>query len=142
MQTRWSERLEMLQNNFSDANPVNTSVLQPQEAGSDEQFSFLPNVTIQNGTAVFLAVRSEDNQALKSEISNVVRVTKFVSSPPPQENPKPALNLAAIVVTVCVVSMMAFLIAAVVKCVMNRRKTGKIMINSLEKYHRQSNEPI
>ncbi|KAI4882946.1 hypothetical protein NFI96_015881, partial [Prochilodus magdalenae] len=134
---RWSERLEMLQKNFSDANPVNTSALQPQEAGSDEQFSFLPNVTIQNGTTVFLAVRSEDNQALKSEISNVVRVTKFVSSPPPQEIPKPGLNLAAIVVTVCVVTMVAFLIAAVIRCVMNRRKTGKITTDSLENYHKR-----
>ncbi|KAL7825250.1 hypothetical protein AOLI_G00324570 [Acnodon oligacanthus] len=61
---RWSEHLEMLLNNFSNANLVNTSALQPQEAGSDEQFSFLSGVTIQNGTTLFFAVQSEDKEVM------------------------------------------------------------------------------
>ena len=73
--------MEVLQNNFSFANPVNTSALQPQEAGLDEHFSFLLNITVQNGTTLFFAVRTKDKQALTSEVSNIDRVTKFVPSP-------------------------------------------------------------
>ncbi|KAL6471774.1 hypothetical protein MHYP_G00204240 [Metynnis hypsauchen] len=108
---RWSEQLEILQKNFSDANPVNTSALQPQEAGSDEQFSFLPGVTIQNGSTLFFAVRSEDKEAMKSEVSNIARVTKFVPTPRQPEISNPGLNLTAIVVSVCVVIIMVCCIA-------------------------------
>ncbi|KAL7825270.1 hypothetical protein AOLI_G00324770 [Acnodon oligacanthus] len=90
---RWSKHLKTVLYNFSDAIPVNTSALQPQEAGLDEQFSFLPEVAIQNGTTLFFAIRSQDKQALTSEVSNIARVTKFVPSPKPPEISKPPPNL-------------------------------------------------
>ncbi|KAL6471821.1 hypothetical protein MHYP_G00204710 [Metynnis hypsauchen] len=122
---RWSERLEILQKTFSDANPVNTSALQPQEAGSDEQFSFLPGVTIQNGSTLFFAVRSEDKEAMKSEVSNIARVTKFVPTPRPPEISNPGLNVTAIVVSVCVVIIMVCFIAFVAKWAMKRKKASR-----------------
>ena len=116
--------MESLQKNFSDANPVNTSALQPQEAGSDEQFSFLSGVTIQNGTTLFFAVQSEDKEAMKSEISNVARATKFVPTPRPPEISKPGLNLTVIVISVCVVIIMVCLIAFVTQWAMKRKKAS------------------
>ncbi|KAL6471820.1 hypothetical protein MHYP_G00204700, partial [Metynnis hypsauchen] len=122
---RWSERLEILQKNFSDANPVNTSALQPQEAGSDEQFSFLPGVTIQNGSTLFFAVQAEDKDSVKSEVSNIARVTKFVPTPRPPEISNPGLNVTAIVVSVCVVIIMVCFIAFVSKWAMKRKKASR-----------------
>ncbi|KAL7825311.1 hypothetical protein AOLI_G00325180 [Acnodon oligacanthus] len=119
---RWSEHLEMLLNNFSNANLVNTSALQPQEAGSDEQFSFLSGVTIQNGTTLFFAVQSEDKEVMRSEVSNIARVTKFVPTPRPPAISNPGLNLTAIVVSVCAVTIVACVIAAVTTWAMKRKK--------------------
>ncbi|XP_036412467.1 calcium-activated chloride channel regulator 4A-like [Colossoma macropomum] len=119
---RWSKHLEMLLNNFSNASLVNTSALQPQEAGSDEQFSFLSGITIQNGTTLFFAVRSEDKEAMKSEVSNVARATKFVPTPRPPAISNPGLNLTAIVVSFCAVTIVACVIAAVTTCAMKRKK--------------------
>ncbi|XP_036413632.1 calcium-activated chloride channel regulator 4-like isoform X2 [Colossoma macropomum] len=127
---RWSEHLEILQKNFSDANPVNTSVLQPQEAGSDEQFSFLSDVTIQNGTTLFFAVRSEDKEAMKSEVSNVAQASKFVPTPRPPAISKPGLNLTAIVVSICVVIIMVCLIAFVTKWAMKRKKAREFVLTN------------
>ncbi|XP_036412453.1 calcium-activated chloride channel regulator 1-like [Colossoma macropomum] len=122
---RWSKYLETLQSNFRKANLINTSALQPQEAGSDEQFSFLPDVIIQNGTTLYFAVRSEDKEAVKSEISNIARVTKFVPSPKPSVISNQGLNLTTIMVSVCVVSVLACLVVAVTILAMKRKKAGR-----------------
>ncbi|KAI4871511.1 hypothetical protein NFI96_029133 [Prochilodus magdalenae] len=124
---RWSERLEVLQNNFSSANLVNTSALQPRESGLDERYSFSPDVPIQNGTTLFFAIQSEDKDTMKSEISNIARATKFVPSPRPSIVPItiPGLNLTVIVISACVVTMVACLIAAIITCTMIRRKVIK-----------------
>ncbi|KAL6471829.1 hypothetical protein MHYP_G00204790 [Metynnis hypsauchen] len=123
---RWSEHLEMLQNNFSNANVVNTSALQPQEAGSAEHYFFLPGVTIQNGSTLFFAVQSEDKDSLKSEVSNIARATNFVPTPRPPAISNPGLNLTAIVVSVCVVTMVACVIAAVTTWAMKRKKAIRV----------------
>ncbi|KAI4871510.1 hypothetical protein NFI96_029132 [Prochilodus magdalenae] len=124
---RWSKRQEMLQNNFSDANLVNTSALQPQEAGSAEHYLFLSDVPIQNGTTLFFAIRSEDNDTMKSEVSNVARVTKFVPSRRPQVTviSNPGLNLAGIVVAACVVIIVVSVIVAISTWAITQKKVKK-----------------
>ncbi|KAI7800423.1 putative epithelial chloride channel protein-like [Triplophysa rosa] len=70
---RWSDDVEMLRLNFSNSSLVNTSAVSPKEAGSVEQHSF--NMTIENGTTLFFALRSEDNDDAKSEISNIAQAS-------------------------------------------------------------------
>ncbi|XP_065137609.1 calcium-activated chloride channel regulator 3A-1-like [Paramisgurnus dabryanus] len=89
---RWSNDHEMLRLNFSDAFLVNTSAVSPQESGSVEQHSF--NMIIQNGATIFFAIRSEDKDAVKSKISNIVHATKVL--------PAPGLNFIIIIIFVCV----------------------------------------
>ncbi|KAL7825206.1 hypothetical protein AOLI_G00324130 [Acnodon oligacanthus] len=122
---RWSEHLEMLLNNFSNANLVNTSALQPQEAGSAEHYFFLPGVTIQNGTTLFFTIQSNNNET-KSAVSNIARATNFVPTPRPPAISNPGLNLTAIVVSVCVVTIVACVIAAVTTWAMKRKKTIRV----------------
>ncbi|XP_073671679.1 calcium-activated chloride channel regulator 3A-1-like [Paramisgurnus dabryanus] len=103
---RWSNDHEMLRLNFSDAFLINTSAVSPQESGSVEQHSF--NMIIQNGATIFFAIRSEDKDAVKSKISNIVQVTKIL--------PAPGLNFITIIVFVCVATIsVCFCFCVVVK---------------------------
>uniref|UniRef100_A0A4W4HNZ2 VWFA domain-containing protein n=1 Tax=Electrophorus electricus TaxID=8005 RepID=A0A4W4HNZ2_ELEEL len=93
-----------LRNNFSSVNQFNISALLPQEAGSAERHSLVPNITIQNGTTLFFAVQSEDSGGLKSQVSNIAQATKFLPSPKNLKPPgisNPGLNLTASIISVC-----------------------------------------
>lgn len=107
--------MKTLQNNFSSTNLVNTSALVPQESGSAEHHSFQLNITIQNGTTRFFAVQSLDQQSAKSEVSNIARVTNYAPSPRPPPISNPGLNLTAIIVSVCVVTVVACVLAVVIE---------------------------
>ncbi|ROL43988.1 Calcium-activated chloride channel regulator 3A-1 [Anabarilius grahami] len=78
---RWSFDLKELRFNFSNAHVFNTAAVSPLEAGSVEQHSFNPNITIQNGTTVFFAVQSVDKKSVKSEISNIAQASKMLPGP-------------------------------------------------------------
>ncbi|XP_066534181.1 calcium-activated chloride channel regulator 4A-like [Hoplias malabaricus] len=117
---KWSYHSEMLKRNFSNAYPVNTSALQPQEAGLAEHYSFMFETIIQNGTIMFFAVRSEDKEAMKSEVSNIARGIKFVPSPRRPEISK--LNLTAVVVSVLGVIILACIIVCIAIWVLKKKK--------------------
>nr|XP_055053705.1 calcium-activated chloride channel regulator 4A-like [Misgurnus anguillicaudatus] len=102
---RWSNDHEMLRLNFSDAFLVNTSAVSPQESGSVEQHSF--NMIIQNGATIYFAIRSEDKDAVKSKISNIVQVTKIL--------PARGLNFIIIIIFVCVATISLCFVVVVVK---------------------------
>ncbi|XP_066540270.1 calcium-activated chloride channel regulator 4-like [Hoplias malabaricus] len=125
-EVRWSDSLEKLQNNFSNANPMNTSAIQPKQAGSNEEHSFLLDI-IQNGTTLFFAVRSEDKEAAKSAVSNIARATKFVPRRSEIQE-TPGMNLTGIVVLVCVITV-AFFIAAITTWRLKRKKCRSIRIS-------------
>lgn len=56
----------------------------PKEANSQEVFVFKPeNITFVNGTDLFIAIQAVDKVNLKSEISNIARVSLFI----PPETP-------------------------------------------------------
>ncbi|XP_065410256.1 calcium-activated chloride channel regulator 1-like isoform X1 [Chrysemys picta bellii] len=79
-----SESFLDLRNTFENATSVNTSSLVPKPAGTKESFQFKPeNVTIENGTIIYFAVRAIDNASLTSEVSNIVQAALFV---PPKES--------------------------------------------------------
>ncbi|KAM6219952.1 calcium-activated chloride channel regulator 1 [Rhynchocyon petersi] len=75
-----------LRDKFENALQVNTTGLIPKDANSQEVFVFEPeNITFENGTDLFIAVQAVDKVNLKSEISNIARVSLFV---PPQTPPE------------------------------------------------------
>ncbi|KAM9129918.1 calcium-activated chloride channel regulator 1-like [Pangshura tecta] len=81
---KMSESLLDLRNTFEDATSVNTSSLVPKPAGTKESFQFKPeNVTVENGTIIYFAIRAIDNASLTSEVSNIVHAALFV---PPKES--------------------------------------------------------
>uniref|UniRef100_A0A8C0GBP3 VWFA domain-containing protein n=1 Tax=Chelonoidis abingdonii TaxID=106734 RepID=A0A8C0GBP3_CHEAB len=83
---KMSESFLDLRNTFDNATSVNTSSLVPNPAGTKESFQFKPeNVTIENGTIIYFAIRAIDNAFLTSEVSNIVQAALFV--PPKESSP-------------------------------------------------------
>lgn len=116
--------MKALQDNFINTNHVNTTTFLPQVSGLAEIFSFQPNITIKNGTTLFFAVQSMDQQMAKSEVSNIARATKFVPSPRPPPISNTGQNLTAIVVSVCVVVIVASVIAVIITWALKRKNYG------------------
>ncbi|XP_016328927.1 epithelial chloride channel protein-like [Sinocyclocheilus anshuiensis] len=118
---RWSFDLDMLRNSFSNGHVVNTAAVSPQEAGSDEQHSFNLSFPIQNGTTLFFAVQSEDEQNATSETSNIAQASKILPGPKAPGVSNPGMNLTVIVISVCVVTMVICFIVAVSTWAVRRR---------------------
>ncbi|KAL1260509.1 hypothetical protein QQF64_008336 [Cirrhinus molitorella] len=127
---RWSFVLNMLRNNFSNSQAVNTSDVSPKEAGSVEQLSFNLSFPIQNGTTLFFAVQSEDEQNAKSETSNIAQASKILPPLKVPEVPKvpkvpgisnPGMNLFVLVISLCVVTVVICFILAVTTWAVRRR---------------------
>ncbi|XP_004679591.1 PREDICTED: calcium-activated chloride channel regulator 1 [Condylura cristata] len=80
-----------LRDKFNDSVQVNTSDLIPKEANSQEVFVFKPeNIIFENGTDLFIAIQAIDDVNLKSEISNIARVSLFIPPPTLPEVPTPS----------------------------------------------------
>ncbi|XP_051717361.1 calcium-activated chloride channel regulator 1 [Ctenopharyngodon idella] len=119
---RWSYDLQMLRESFSNGHAVNTAAVSPQEAGSVEQHSFNLSFTIQNGTTLFFAVQSEDEQNAISETSNIAQVSKILPDPKPPAISNPGLNLTVLVISLCVVTIVICFVVAVITWAVKRRK--------------------
>uniref|UniRef100_A0A674J7B7 Calcium-activated chloride channel regulator 4-like n=1 Tax=Terrapene triunguis TaxID=2587831 RepID=A0A674J7B7_9SAUR len=88
---KMSESLLDLRNTFEDATSVNTSSLVPKPAGTKESFQFKSeNVTIENGTIIYFAIRAIDNASLTSEVSNIAQAALFI--PPKESSPDSTPN--------------------------------------------------
>ncbi|XP_050016161.1 calcium-activated chloride channel regulator 1 [Alexandromys fortis] len=82
---RISTNIADLRDKFNTSIQVNTTNLIPKEANSEEIFAFeLEDDSFGNGTDVFIAIRAVDKSNLKSEISNIARVSLFI---PTEEKP-------------------------------------------------------
>uniref|UniRef100_A0A672Q1L4 Uncharacterized protein n=1 Tax=Sinocyclocheilus grahami TaxID=75366 RepID=A0A672Q1L4_SINGR len=99
----------------------NTAAVSPQEAGSDEQHSFNLSFPIQNGSTLFFAVQSEDEQNATSEASNIAQASKILPGPKAPGVSNPGMNLTVIVISVCVVTMVICFIVAVTTWAVRRR---------------------
>ncbi|XP_004639339.1 calcium-activated chloride channel regulator 1 [Octodon degus] len=77
-----------LRDKFNDSVQVSTTDLIPKEANSEEIFMLQPeNITFENGTDLFIAIKAVDKANLESELSNIARVSLFI--PPTPETPSP-----------------------------------------------------
>ncbi|KAM9241773.1 LOW QUALITY PROTEIN: calcium-activated chloride channel regulator 1-like [Dugong dugon] len=81
-----------LRDKFDSSLQVNTTDLIPKDANSEEVFVFKPeNITFENGIDLFIAVQAVDKFNLKSEISNIARVSLFIPPQAPPETPRPSV---------------------------------------------------
>ncbi|XP_051021561.1 calcium-activated chloride channel regulator 1 [Acomys russatus] len=81
---RISTSIVDLRDKFNTSVQVNTTDLIPKEANSEENFKFeLENNSFENGTDIFIAIQAVDKSNLKSEISNIARVSLFIPTPEP-----------------------------------------------------------
>ncbi|XP_050818096.1 calcium-activated chloride channel regulator 1-like [Gopherus flavomarginatus] len=112
---KMSESLLDLRNTFENATSVNTSGLVPKPAGTKESFHFKPeNITRENDTIIYFAIRAVDNASLTSEVSNIAQVALFVT--PKESSPDGAPNDDAInegISVLAIVLIVAGCVAAV-----------------------------
>lgn len=87
---RISTSIVDLRNNFSTSLEVNTTDLIPKEASSEEMFEFELDNSFGNGTDIFIAIQAVDKSNLKSEISNIARVSLFIPAQEPPEDSTPS----------------------------------------------------
>ncbi|ELK31025.1 Calcium-activated chloride channel regulator 4 [Myotis davidii] len=90
-----------LRDKFDDALQVNTTDLLPNEANSKETFTFKPgNISEENATHIFIAIRSVDNSNLRSKVSNIAQAALFIPQGDPDEihpNPNPGISISSLV---------------------------------------------
>ncbi|XP_033287936.1 calcium-activated chloride channel regulator 2 isoform X2 [Orcinus orca] len=128
---RVSKSLQNIQDDFNNAILVNTSKLNPQQAGTKEIFTFSselftnglehqPDGEIQKSLRIYVAIRAVDRNSLKSAVSNVAQASLLI---PPNSAPvfarddfmlKGVLTAMGFIGIIC-------LIIVVTHCVLNRK---------------------
>ncbi|XP_038601349.1 calcium-activated chloride channel regulator 1-like [Tachyglossus aculeatus] len=121
---KMSDNVLELRDRFDDALQVNTSTLKPKEAHSRETFAFRPeNVTIANGTSIFIAVQAFDKANQTSEISNIAQAALFI--PPPDPHPadtgKKSLSISTIVLAVTGSVVLVAIVVSSTVCVLKSK---------------------
>lgn len=127
-----SKNLQSIRDDFNNAILVNTSELNPQQAGTREIFTFSlklvtselehePDGKMQENHVVYVAMRAVDQNSLKSDVSNIALVSLSVS-----QNSAPALSrdeliLKGVLVAVGLIAMVCLIIVAA-HCTLNRKK--------------------
>nr|XP_012602989.1 calcium-activated chloride channel regulator 4 [Microcebus murinus] len=128
-----------LRDNFDDALQVNTSDLLPNEANFKETFAFKPgNISEENVTHIFIAIKSVDKSNLTSKISNIAQVALFIpeADPSPDENyPNPTpdknhhnsgVNISVLVLSVAGSVIVVTIIASITICILKKRQPSNI----------------
>ncbi|XP_053549660.1 calcium-activated chloride channel regulator 1-like [Bombina bombina] len=97
---RMSNSLKDLRDNFENSTSVDISSLTPQQAGSSETFTFVPeNIVITNGTILYFALIAFDKVPQKSDLSNIAQAALLIPSTPepttePTTTPSPTPPLS------------------------------------------------
>ncbi|XP_028919307.1 calcium-activated chloride channel regulator 1-like [Ornithorhynchus anatinus] len=108
---RISQNIADLRDQFDDAHQVNTTDLTPKDAHSLETYMFEPeNITIENGTNIFIAIQTINQANLISDVSNIAQAAKFV---PPKDIPPGSSNSGVSISTI----VMAVVGSVVVICI-------------------------
>ncbi|XP_072854001.2 calcium-activated chloride channel regulator 4 [Pogona vitticeps] len=137
---KMSESLLELRYNFTNATSLNTSNLIPEIAGVKQYFQYKPeNVTKENDTILYFAIRAIDNSNNIGQASNIARAVLLATLP---TTPSPAtsdhhttfpaetndahngLNTVAIVlIIVCVAAVIICAIVGITVCLLCKKKT-------------------
>ncbi|XP_045403559.1 calcium-activated chloride channel regulator 2 [Lemur catta] len=129
---RMSKNLQNIQDDFNNAILVNTSNLNPQEAGTREIFTFSPklftngpehqpNGETQESHRVYVAIRAVDSNSLKSAVSNIAQTSLFI---PPNSAPVPARDYLILKGVLTVMGLIGIICLIIVgtHCTVNRKK--------------------
>lgn len=123
-----------LRDNFDDALQINTSALLPSEANTKESFAFKPgNLSEENATHIFIAIRSVDKSNLTSKVSNIAQVALFTpeADPSPDDShpdPGPAksgVSISTLVLIVVGSVVIVSLILSVTICILNKNRNTR-----------------
>ncbi|NP_001267595.1 chloride channel accessory 4 gene 1 L homeolog precursor [Xenopus laevis] len=80
---RMSDSPEELRRNFDSCTSVNISNFVPQEAGAQENFTFVPkDIVIANGTILYFALVALDKVPQKSDLSNIAQAALLIPPTP------------------------------------------------------------
>ncbi|XP_006037702.2 calcium-activated chloride channel regulator 1-like [Alligator sinensis] len=132
---KMSESFLDLKEAFESATSVNTSSLIPRPAGTKESFQFKPeNITAENGTIIYIAVRAIDNASLTSEPSNIAQAALFLpprqslpNTPPPpppppnNNNPNNGVNITIVVLIVTGSVVVLCIIISTTMCILHKK---------------------
>ncbi|XP_019607311.2 calcium-activated chloride channel regulator 2 isoform X1 [Rhinolophus sinicus] len=129
---RISKSLQNIQNDFNNAILVNTSKLNPQQAGTKETFTFSPKLfinghehqpdgTTQESHRIYVAIRAMDKNALKSAVSNIAQASLLI---PHNSAPVFARDYVILKGVLTAMGLMGIicLIIVVTHCILNRKK--------------------
>ncbi|XP_027426018.2 calcium-activated chloride channel regulator 2 isoform X2 [Zalophus californianus] len=129
---RISKSLQNIQDDFNNAILVNTSKLNPQQAGTKEVFTFSPKLftngpdhqpdgETQESHRIYVAIRAIDRNSLKSAVSNIAQASLFI---PPNSVPilvRDNLILKGVLTAVGLIGIICLTIV-VTHCILNRKK--------------------
>uniref|UniRef100_A0A8D1NH67 Calcium-activated chloride channel N-terminal domain-containing protein n=1 Tax=Sus scrofa TaxID=9823 RepID=A0A8D1NH67_PIG len=131
---RISGSLLDLRDNFDDALQINTSALLPSEANTKESFAFKPgNLSEENATHIFIAIRSVDKSNLTSKVSNIAQVALFTPEAdytPDDSHPDPGpaksgVSISTLVLIVVGSVVIVSLILSVTICILNKNRNTR-----------------
>ncbi|KAK7814346.1 hypothetical protein U0070_027004 [Myodes glareolus] len=139
---RISENITDLRDNFDEALQVNTTDLLPKEANSKETFAFKPeNISEENATYIFIAMKSVDKSNLSSKLSNIAQVILFIpqadASPDSPDvpgspdgsgsaggSPQSGVSVSTIVLSVVGSVVLVCIILSATVCVLKKRRSS------------------
>ncbi|XP_038167843.1 calcium-activated chloride channel regulator 4A-like isoform X2 [Arvicola amphibius] len=124
---RISENITDLRDNFDEALQVNTTDLLPNEANSKETFVFKPeNISEENATYIFIAMKSVDKSNLSSELSNIAQVILFIpqADAGPDSPGSPDISVSTIVLSVVGSVAVVCIILSATVCVLKKRRSS------------------
>ncbi|XP_037671987.1 calcium-activated chloride channel regulator 2 [Choloepus didactylus] len=130
---RMSKSLQKIQDDFNNAILVNTSKLNPQQAGTREIFSFSPRLftnepsehqpdgKTQENHRIYVAIRAVDRNSLKSAVSNIAQTSLF---PLPNSVPVHARDYLILKGVLTAMSLLGIICLTIVvtHCTLNRKK--------------------
>ncbi|XP_042675977.1 calcium-activated chloride channel regulator 1-like isoform X1 [Centrocercus urophasianus] len=116
-----------LRDEFDDATSVDAFDLIPQEAGNAETLRFKPeNLTIENGTIIYIAMRAVNEKNLTSDTSNIAKATWFIppkaSVPTDEDKASDGVNITLIVAFVAGCVVLVCIIVSSTVCILQNQK--------------------
>ncbi|XP_012371953.2 calcium-activated chloride channel regulator 2 [Octodon degus] len=132
---RVSKSLQSIRDDFNNAILVNTSKLNPQQAGTREIFTFLPRSftnepeyqpesEAQENHRMYVAIRAIDRNSLKSAVSNIAQVSLSSPLSSASASGRDHLILKGVLTAMTLIGIICFVIV-VIHYTLNKKKGGQ-----------------
>ncbi|KAM9685251.1 calcium-activated chloride channel regulator 2-like [Trichechus inunguis] len=133
---RMSKSLQNIQDDFNNTILVNTSKLNPREAGTKEIFTFLPKLVTnepedqfdgetQDSCRIYVAIRAMDRSSLESAVSNIVQITLFISQNSAPIPARDCLILKGVLTAMGLIGIICLTIVAIHYILNRKKRTAK-----------------